>query len=299
MAVELSVLIVNWNAGAWLRPCLQALESRAGASFEAIVVDNASSDDSLAILRGGFPWVTLVEAGANLGFAAGANLAAQRAQGDELLLLNPDAILGEGTIPLMRSHLASIPRVGVVGAGLFDPDGQPQGGATGSFPSPIAALSYALGLGRLVPALPRLYQGEISEAREMDWVSGACCLVRRQVWEEMGGLDDGFFLYLEDVDFCRRARQRGWRVAFLPQARVIHGLGHSLLQAPHSLARQRAGYARYFAKHGGGPTWALMAALAGGFWLRLGWHAARFAVTRRPEHRQRVRLAWRALRALG
>ena len=216
----MSALVVAYNTRDLV---LEALASLAGEPelAETIVVDNASSDGTFEAVADHFPGVGLFHSRLNLGFAAGTNLAARHASsGHHLLLLNPDAALRRGALRLLLELLASRPRAAAVGPALVYADGRPQDSA---FRFPGLA---QVGLD-LFP-VPRLAGSRLNGRQRscspivIDHPLGACMLIRRRAWDEVGPLDEGYFMYVEEVDWCRRARQRGWEVWHHPGAVVQH-----------------------------------------------------------------------------
>jgi len=239
MAMDLSIVIVSFNARADLERCLQALRDAPPArSHELIVVDNASSDGSAdAARRQG---VRVIDTGANLGFARGTNIGIRASSGANLLLLNSDTIVPAGAIDRLLDVFDLHPDVAVAGPRLVDAGGR-------------AELSF----GRMVGPLNELRQkhatGVDSATRQEqfpDWVSGACLLVRRSDAEAAGLLDERYFMYLEDVDFCAAIRARGRRVMFVPGVEVVHLRGQSVKAAAGGTARAyRRSQLAFYAKH--------------------------------------------------
>ena len=207
-----SVIVVNWNAGPALLDCLAS--ARAGGASETILVDNASSDGSTAAARARYPDVHVIDTGANLGFAAGANRGAQAAHGDVLVFLNPDARVEPGAIAKLVDALAATPGAGIAGGGLLDAAGRWQPGAARFHP--VAHLLLDTTPGRLT-----------SRGRHaphiVDWVYGTFMAVRRDAFRQLGGFDESYFLYGEDLDLCHRAVAVGLRTIHVPDARAIHG----------------------------------------------------------------------------
>ena len=254
--MDISVIIVSYNSSPYLVRCLRSIESRfAGVTYEVCVVDNASKDRTRKILRDQFPRVQLIVNERNLGFAAGVNQGLERTHGPYVLWLNPDAeILSDGMKELFQ-YMEREPKVGIIGAQILDPDGGIQWSCR-SFPSYRTVLCHRYSL--LTRWLPqnrftRDYlhaDWDHGEIREVDWVSGACLFHRRAVLRDIGGLDDRFFMYCEDVDFCLRAKQGGWSTHYHPAARVLHRIGRSTRQLHRRmiLERHRSMW-RYYAKH--------------------------------------------------
>ena len=207
---SVSVVIVNWNGGEDLALCVEHLRSGVGGWVdEIVVVDNDSSDDSLERL-GAPEGVTVIQAGRNLGFAAGANLGAERCRSAKVLFLNPDARIMPGAIDLAAGFLDEHREVGIVGAFLVDGHGawQPSAGRFGV----LGHLLLDTAVARRPPRGTRL----------VDWVHGAFMLMPRALFEQLGGFDEGFFMYGEDMDLCERARAAGFRTAIVAEARVVH-----------------------------------------------------------------------------
>ena len=234
---DLSVCIVNWNTRGDLEQAIASiLGDASGLQVEVVVVDNSSADGSAEMVRERFPSVSLIQSGANLGFARGYNLAASKAAGRHLLMLNPDTQVRPGALGELVEFLDSRPEAGAAGPRLLNPDGSLQFSCR-RFPRPMAALFRNTPLGKVIPGnrFTRDYlmtDWDHHVAREVDWLSGAAICIRRQTWEQVGGFDEGFFMYAEDIDWCWRARQAGWRVCYVPQAVVVHKIGRSSDQRP-------------------------------------------------------------------
>lgn len=223
MNPTLSVILVTYNTRELLARCLEALPAAlAGVSYEVWVVDNGSADDTVRWLQAQHPEVQVLGNATNRGFAAACNQAMARARGRYLLLLNTDTIPLPDALTALVRYLEAHPEVGIAGGALLNPDGSPQGCAA-DFPTlwtELLLLTGPIGHRVLGPAFP--FHPPAAAARQVDWVSGACLMVRREVVEAIGGLDEGYFMYSEEVDWCWRARQAGWAVAVVPEAPVIH-----------------------------------------------------------------------------
>jgi hypothetical protein len=234
----LSVIVVNWNAGELLTACLASVEAAtAGLQAEVWVVDNASSDGSADRALRAHPQAYLLRNSENVGFARAANHALAQAKGEFLLLLNPDAELSSEALDQMLATMSSHPRVGIVGCGSVDEEGRA---------SPGHELSYP-GQRRTLPQRGRRAGG----ALEVAWVSGACLLARQAMVQEIGPLDEGFFMYYEDVDWCCRARKAGWKVMAVTSAHIWHRLGATAAQVPaaETACRAAASRLRFYRKH--------------------------------------------------
>jgi GT2 family glycosyltransferase len=240
VVADLSVVILNYNTREHLRACLASLAaevSRSAVEAEIFVVDNASTDGSADMVSTDFPWVRVVRSPLNGGFAYGNNLALSRARGEAILLLNPDTTLAPGTIAALLWRLDAHPEAGVIGPKLLRPDGSMHLACRRSFPTPEVAFYRIAGLSRLFPTSRRFARYNLTYADpdlalEVDSVCGACLLIRRAVVERIGLLDERFFLYGEDLDWCLRAREAGWTVRYEPGVVVQHQHG--------AASRQRA-----------------------------------------------------------
>ena len=229
---EVSVIVVNHNAGSFLDACVQRALNEAR---EVIVVDNASSDDScrgIQNLFGSEGRLKLTLNSQNVGFSVACNMGAALASGMYLLFLNPDCMIEPGALGKMLAALEHDRHVGMVGGFLINPDGTEQPGGRRAVPTPWRSFVRAFGLSRFRERWPRLFasydlcaQPVPAEPVEVEAVSGACMLVRRAAFDDVGQLDEGYFMHCEDLDWCMRFRQKNWKVVFVPGARVIHHLG--------------------------------------------------------------------------
>ena len=225
MTPSVSVVLLNYNTrDLTLESLARLLPDATERGWQVIVVDNASSDGSGDAIAAAFPAVTLVRLAENRGYAAGNNRGLEIASGEAVILLNSDALAGVAQLQALAHYLTANPAVGAVSAGLRTATGEAQAFAYGADPSPFYLLRR--GLGRLF-RLPALHNWAVTEPLTVDWVSGACLCVRRSVFEQIGGLDENFFLYFEDVDWCRRMRLAGWQVVYNPRVQVVHLGGQS------------------------------------------------------------------------
>jgi N-acetylglucosaminyl-diphospho-decaprenol L-rhamnosyltransferase len=269
--VELSVVIVNWNTRELLAACLESVvrsqhDNRAGARTavgreserpqvgsqesgdftllpcpvtpEVFVVDNASADDSAAMVRKRFPWVRLIENRENVGFAQGNNQAIQQATGRYVLLLNPDTLVHSGALDALLSFLQTHPRAGAAGARLLNSDGTLQ-------PACHPMLTPGREFWRLSfldSILPRatypMTRWDTATPRRVEVIKGACLLVRRAALDQVGVLDDSYFMYTEEVDLCYRLAEAGWELWYVPAAVVTHFGEASSRQAPEAMYLQ-------------------------------------------------------------
>jgi len=227
----LSAVIVTYNSSAHISRCLGSLQERVG---EIVVVDNASSDGTADLVRKRHPSVKLVASESNLGFAAAANLGARQSNGTTLLFLNPDTVCLDPLEPL-EAALDGNGNIAAAAARLVNPDGRTQIGFTvRRLPTAASLLFEILLLNRLFPRNPvnrkaRCLDLDLERPQEVEQPAGACLAVRRDRFEACGGFDEAFFpLWFEDVDLCKRLRDQGGAILFLPQVRVEHRGGHSL-----------------------------------------------------------------------
>jgi N-acetylglucosaminyl-diphospho-decaprenol L-rhamnosyltransferase len=248
-APDLSVVIVTWNSAHFIGPCLDALQANRHRPFECLVVDNASSDDTAAIIRRNYPWVTLLQPGRNLGFAAANNLALQRATGRYLLLLNPDTEVQPGALDALAGLLDRRPTAGAVGACLLNSNGTLQFSTYRLPTAATLAWEYFLrDLRRPDDARAGRYAAaDYAVERPVEGLLGACLMVRRQAAEQVGFLDERFVLYCEEVDWCIRLRRAGWQLWYTPATQVVHHSGQSarLASARSFLLLQRNRFRLY------------------------------------------------------
>ena len=275
----LSIIIVSYNTRAMTLDCLRTLTEQLSGELqnsEIWLVDNASRDGSAQAIRDEFPAVNLIANARNLGFGAANNLALEKARGKYLLLLNSDAFPLNGALQTLCRYLQEHSEVGAVGPRLLNADGSLQASCW-KFPSPSRSWFESVGLAAALPNHPTFgdyYRWAHDEERAVDFVIGACLLVRREVYEQVGGFDEDFFLYAEETDWQKRMTQAGWSIVFLPAAEVTH-LGGASGQNSGSdeVARVNAyfydGWDRFARKHHGTPGWlAMRAASASGSALR-------------------------------
>jgi GT2 family glycosyltransferase len=229
---RLSSITVTYNSGALIGACLRALWPQLDPSDEVFVVDNASSDGSLDGLAGAFPGVRLIQNSTNLGYAGGNNVALRRARGEYILLLNPDVVLDPRALSIALAYLDANPDVGVLGARILLPTGRLDPPARRTFKTPATYLYKLMGLSRLFPRHRRFGHYYLSYLdddciADVDAVVGAFLLTRRSVVEQVGLLDERFFMYCEDEDWCWRAKQAGWRIVYHPDVVAHHRKGSS------------------------------------------------------------------------
>ena len=232
--VDLSIIIVNWNTRELLRECLNSVEHTIDdLEYEVIVADNGSSDGSVEMVSQAFPHAILLRNTENRGFAAANNQGIAISRGRHILLLNSDAQLLPRTASQLVGYLDSHPHVGIVGPQVLNGDHTYQG-SYASFPTFTGEVLLLTGLARFVypPTYPSPGPEDCRYEKSVDWVSGACLLARRAAVEAVGELDEEYFMYSEETDWCYRMKQAGWDVAFLPSARALHKSGSSSMRVP-------------------------------------------------------------------
>jgi GT2 family glycosyltransferase len=242
--VDLSVVIVNYNAGAFLLRCLESIVRQAfSARWEVIVVDNASTDGSLDRARERYPFIQALAQADNLGFSRGVNAGFAVASGRYVLVLNPDTELAPDVFKQMVEFMDTHPGAGLAGGRVLNPDGTLQAACRRNIPTPASALAYFTGLALL---LPRRFGGPEYKIRRLDpdtpatveAISGSFMMVRRVALEDVGLLDEQFFMYGEDLDYCQRMGRAGWSVYYNPAAVLVHHLGVSTAANPGRAARE-------------------------------------------------------------
>jgi N-acetylglucosaminyl-diphospho-decaprenol L-rhamnosyltransferase len=257
VTTSLSIIIVSYNARKHLEDCLGSLGSAPPATpHDIVVVDNASIDGSARVVRERWPHVRVIEEPDNVGFAAGNNAGIRATSGALILLLNNDTIVPAGAIDALVGRLLAVPDAAVAGPRLTDGNGRAEL-SFGRMISPFAELRQKLNLEmyrRGVGWVARRVERDTQREHDVDWVSGACLLVRRDDAERAGLLDERYFLYTEDVDFCAAIRATGRRVIFTPAAHVVHLGGRSRATAPaaSSIAYRKSQLAFYEKHH---PAW--------------------------------------------
>ncbi len=259
---DLSVVIVSWNVRALLQSCLnsviESLRSDKGSqlSCELVVVDNASADDTVGMLREEFPQVHVIANDENLGFTRGNNQGIASSDGRYVLLLNPDTeVLGDA-LGEMVTYMEAHHRVAALGPRLLDPDGQVQSSRR-RFPDVHTAYLESTFLQPWFSESSALRRYHVLDrpddvTQDVDWVVGACLLLRREALDDVGLLDDRFFMYSEELDWCYRAKKLGWEVAYVPKAQVIHYMGRSSEQVlPLRHIQFQRSKVLFFKKHHG------------------------------------------------
>lgn len=276
----LSIIIVSWNVRDLLHACLAsvpaavtpsashlALHPASLTSYETIVIDNASADGSADSVATDFPDVHLIRNTANLGFGRANNQGIALAQGRYLLLLNSDAIAPAGVFASLVDFMETHPQAGACSPALLLPDGSAQPFAFGHDPSPGYLLRR--GINRLLFDRP-LHDWATAVSQPVDWVSGACMMIRRQALAQTGGFDEAIFMYFEDADLCLRLRRAGWEVWWHPAAAITHLGGQSMKQNPGARAAYQQSLRYFYHKHYGKAAQRLLGVALGGYRLLAG-----------------------------
>lgn len=254
---DLSIVIVSWNTKKYLEECLTSLRTIDGnLSVETIVVDNASSDGTPEMIRAQFPEVTLLETGANLGFAGGNNVGIQKASGNYVCLINSDVNVPPDCLPKMHSYMEQNSTIGLLGPGMLYTDGRVHRSGM-RFPTLWNLFLRALFLDSLFKR-SRFFGGylmkdfQFDRTTDIDVLNGWFWMARREALNQAGLLDRRFFMYAEDVDWCKQFHLAGWRVVFYPEARALHYGGASAANAPSrfNVEMQRANL-QYWKKYHG------------------------------------------------
>lgn len=260
--ITLSIVIVNWNTRDYLLGALRSIYAAPPSfPFETIVVDNASSDGSAEAVARECPQAHLIANSENTGYARGNNQGIEASTGRYVLLLNPDVVLPPGGLERAVALLEERPEVGALGVKLVNPDGSPQASVRG-FPTPLAVLWEAIGLSRLFPrsrlfGAYRMTWFTYNREAEVDQPMGTFLLIPRRVLEDVGPLDERFPIFFNEVDWCYRARRRGWKILFSPCVEVVHYGGGSTRQVSARMAwESRRGLLDFYRKHYTSPLFA-------------------------------------------
>lgn len=252
-AAELAVVIVNYETGDYLGRCLASLrEHRGDAVVDVVVIDNASRDGSHTRALAAHPWARLIENPTNVYLSPAWNQGFRETQAPYLLFLNPDTEWWKGTLSDLLRVARSHPRAGIIGPMVRDPDGRVFASGR-SFPSVVDALGHAfLSPFRRDNRFTRRYEldgWDRSTERVVDWVSGCCMLMPRDALDRVGGFDEGFPLYAEELDMATRLRDDGWTVLFTPEAEILHEVGVSTPRARWTALMHSRSIYRYYRKH--------------------------------------------------
>ncbi|MEK4512988.1 glycosyltransferase family 2 protein [Paenibacillus sp. FSL K6-2524] len=236
--MDLSILILNYNTCRLTLDCLQSVfDSRTVFNYEVIVVDNASSDDSVEVIGKEYPGITLIANRENTGFAKANNQAMEIAKGRYVLLLNSDTIVQPDTLQTMVSYMDEHPDLGASGCKIILPNGSLDKACRRGFPTPSASFYYAFGFSKFFPDNPKFNQYQLgymdpNETYPIDCLVGAFMMVRRETIQQVGGLDETFFMYGEDIDWCYRIKEAGWGIHYHPATYIVHYKGASSRRKP-------------------------------------------------------------------
>ncbi len=288
-SLNISVVIVNYNAGLLLASCVGTALSQTN---EVLVIDNASTDLSIDSCEKQFidePRLLIIRNNSNMGFAAACNTGFSQAKGEFVLFLNPDCHLDDRAVFKLLRVLQSDVAVGMVGGLLVNPDGTEQGAGRRAIPTPWRSLVHAFGLHRFTHRWPNLFfdfhlhkQPLPDQPIEVEAISGACMLVKREAIEDVGLWDEGYFLHCEDLDWCMRFRQRGWKIMFVPNAKIVHQKGACSRSRPIFVEwHKHKGMMRFYRKFFRGQyPGVLMWLVAVGVWSRFGVMVVYYTVRR-------------------
>lgn len=307
--MDLSIIIVSWNVKEHLRSCLQSLvkagRAASNLAIEIIVVDSASTDGSAQMVRDEFPQVRLMASEQNLGYAGGNNAGVTMARGRYMFLLNPDTIVKNDALVDLVDFMDRHPAVGAVGPQLLWPDGQVQSSRR-RFPTLGSLFWESTLLGQWFPQNRHAQRYHLvdkspQQCQRVDWVVGAALLIRAETWHQVGPIDQEFFMYFEETDWCRRCTEAGWEIHYLPAAQIIHYEGKSSEQVVAGrmirFQRSKLYYTRkYFGRGWAGVLGLFLWATIAFQWLE---ESSKWLIGhRRPLRRERMRAYHDVLRHL-
>jgi GT2 family glycosyltransferase len=273
---DITVSIVNWNTADELRDCLDSVLLQQQVSFEITVIDNASSDNSVEMLQSSYTsMLTLITNSKNVGFGRAHNQALNLSQSRYFMILNPDCKLPDSnTLSHIVDYMDSNTEIGILGPKILNSDGTLQFSAR-RFPSMIAGMFRNTLLDKLFPSNKFVSNYLMSdwshdEISEVDWLSGAAMVVRKNMVDQIGALDERFFMYCEDIDWCKRAHDAEWRVVYYPIVSVLHRIGAASDKDPYNaIRRHHKSMLQYFLKYNSNkPAVLLTPVVMLGLWLR-------------------------------
>ena len=247
-----AVCIINYNTADLLRECLSSVLVQ--NADEIVVVDNASTDCSVEMMKAEFPSIALLALSKNIGFGAASNRGIETCTSEQVVLLNADTRMKPGSLQTLRNYLEEHPEVAIIGPRVLNPDGTLQTSCF-HFPTPLHVFLYISGLYRSIPHLPILKQRTLQKmasesARPVPWILGAALAFRRETFDELGGFDENFFMYFEEVDLCYRLFLQGKQIHFVPEAEIIHvGGGSTIQKRAWSHIQFFASLAQFYRKH--------------------------------------------------
>lgn len=315
--VDLSIVTISWNVSDLLAACLESImrspihligyhsaEETDKLKTEVIIVDSASSDDSVKILREKFPWVRLITCDENIGFVRGNNLGAKYARGKYLMLLNPDTELIDNALGRLVEVLESDEKIGVVGPHTLNSDGSHQS-TRRRFPTLLTGIFESTWLESLAPRRIlnryRVLDKPDDGTYPVGWLQGSALLTYRHIWETIGGLDERYIMYSEEMDWCKRVHDAGWQLVYVGDARIIHHSGQSTAQVKaRSHVHFQHSKLRYFRKfHGRWVALILQVVLVLNYLIQIFIEGAKWIVGhKRPLRAERIVAYWIVLRSL-
>ncbi len=260
--MRLSVVFLSYNTRDLTEQALRTvLDAAEGMAVEVFVADNASVDGSVEMVEEKFPQVKLIRNEGNVGFAAGNNVALRRVVGEYVLIINTDTIVRRDTLSAMVEFLDAHPEAGACGCKILDPDGTLQMDSRRGFPTPVAAFCKMSGLSRLFPDHPVISHYHMTyldpeRTEEVEVISGSCMMVRKTAMDQVGLLDEDYFMYGEDIDWCYRIHQAGWKIYYVPTTEIIHFRGESGRGVPLRILYRKSQAMSIFVKKSGYCRWA-------------------------------------------
>lgn len=277
----ISVVVVNYNAGPLLGACIDSLLASEGVDAEVVIVDNGSADGSLDDLPE-CPPLHVERLGRNAGFAAACNVGAAFAKGELLLFLNPDSTVEPDTLARLAAAFEGRTDVGMAGGLVLNPDGTEQRGCRRRNPDVARAWRELSGKARRGEGVNAENEPLPDAPTEVEAISGACMMLSRRVFDALGGWDEGYFLHAEDLDLCRRVRDRGLKILFVPAARAVHRQGSCSRSRPVFVEwHKHRGMRRYFERHLKSETpWPLALLVRIGISLHFAYKATRLSLGR-------------------
>lgn len=303
--IDLSIIIVSWNVSAFLADCLQSLLRPTPLTLEIIVVDNASKDDSVAMVRERFPGVVLIANSENVGFAAGNNQGIAVARGRFVFFLNPDTVVVDSALETLVDVLNRDSDVGMVGPQITFPDGTVQRDCARSQYSLTTAL-FCTGLRfHQLPVVGSwfgqrlMFPYDFTKRQDVSAVTGAAVMVRKEVLDRIGGFDDCFLFCGEDIDLCRRTWQAGWKLRYVPEATIIHFSGQSSKQAQvRNLVNSALSVQHYFYRNAGALHALAFRAIVVGIHVPVDLTVGALKALRNPQARANFKIRWNAAKGL-
>jgi N-acetylglucosaminyl-diphospho-decaprenol L-rhamnosyltransferase len=303
---DLSIVIVSWNVRDYLAACLESIHTHAGdLRLEVIVVDSYSDDGSVELVRSRYPWVRLFPQSSNVGFTRGNNIGLAASQGRHLMLLNPDTEIVDDALTQMVSYMDDNPRVGIIGPRTLNSDGTTQS-TRRRFPTLLTAVFESTWLQSWARCrvLDHFYARDLADTAtaNVDWVQGSALMIRRKVYGQIGGLDEQYIMFSEELDWCRRARNAGWNVVYMGSAAIIHHGGKSTEQVTAlKHIYFQSSKLRYFRKfHGPVASLALRIFIVASYAEQLILEQIKCTLGhKRDLRRERMRIYWQVIRSLA